>query len=113
MFELIGLAIGGFLGFLASDFLAALDSVRHTVRQAISAGREKGLQLIGNHAGNNPFVLIGILVVAVILVIWLLEFSSAMLLGLVLGVVYKEEVGSLPFVSGFANTIKQKISGPK
>lgn len=113
MFELIGLAIGGFLGFLASDFLKALDPVRATIRQAIATGRDKVLQLVGTHTNNNPLVSIGILVLAVIILIWLLGFSSAMLLGLVLGVVYQEEIGGLPFVSGLADTVRSKISGPK
>ncbi len=117
MFELIGLAIGGFLGFMVADFLAPLDPVRQTIRQALAVGREKLLQLVGSHGSNNPLVSIGILVVVVVIAFWILGFSSAMLLGLVLGVVYKEEIGNLPFVSGLADTvtatIKSKLSGPK
>ncbi len=117
MFELIGLAIGAFVGFVAADFLAVLDPLRQTIRQAIATGIEKGMTLIGSHGSNNPLVSIGILLVVVIIAFWLLGFSSAMLLGVVLGVVYKEEIARLPFVSGFADsvmtTIKSKLSGPK
>jgi|GEM_PF-5563091 len=115
MFEIIGLAIGGFLGFLISDFLVALDPIRQTARQAIAAAREKVMQLLGSIGGSNPnpLVAIGIAVVVVVIVFWLLGFSSAMLLGVVLGVIYKEEVGNLPFVSIIAQNIKNKISGPR
>ena len=113
MFELIGLAIGGFIGYLVADFLEMLDPLRHTIRQTLAAGREKVLQLLGTQTNNNPLVTIGILLVVVVIAFWLLGFSSAMLLGLVLGVVYKEEVGSLPFVGGIAENIRSKISGPK
>ena len=113
MFELIGLAIGGFIGYMVADFLAMLDPLRQTIWQAVTAGRDKILQLLGTHTNNNPLVSIGILLVVVVIVFWLLGFSSAMLLGLVLGVVYKEEVGSLPFVGGIAENIRAKISGPR
>ena len=113
MFELIGLAIGGFIGYLVSDFLEMLDPLRQTIRQAIATGRDKVLQLLGTKTNNNPLVTIGILLVVVVIAFWLLRFSSAMLVGLVLGVVYKEEVGSLPFVGGIAENIRSKISGPR
>jgi len=119
MFELIGLAIGAFLGYLVADFLVALDPLREKIRQVVGQGvgivREKATQLTGSV--SNPLIPIGVVLVLIILVFWLLGFSSAMLLGLVLGVVYKEEIGRLPFISGVADTIKQKISnkmsGPK
>jgi len=79
MFELIGLAIGGFIGYLVSDFLAMLDPLRQTIRQAVTTGRDKILQLLGTHTNNNPLVSIGILLVVVVIVFWLLGFSSAML----------------------------------
>jgi len=113
MFELIGLAIGGFIGLLVADFLAVLEPLRQTIRQAVAAGRDKILQLLGTHTNNNPLVSIGILLVVVVIVFWLLGFSSAMLLGLVLGVVYKEEVGGLPFVGGIADNIRSKLPRPK
>ena len=112
MFELIGLAIGGFLGFLVADFLAVLDPVRQTVRQALSAGISKSMQLISAQ-NSNPLIPIGIVLVIVVIAFWILGFSSAIIVGLVLGVVYKEEIGRLPFVSGIADTIKNKISAPK
>ena len=113
MFELIGLAIGGFIGLLVADILAVLEPLRQTIRQAVAAGRDKILQLLGTHTNNNPLVSIGILLVVVVIVFWLLGFSSAMLLGLVLGVVYKEEVGGLPFVGGIADNIRSKLPRPK
>ena len=113
MFELIGLAIGGFIGLLVADFLAVLEPLRQTIRQAVAAGRDKILKLLGTHTNNNPLVSIGILLVVVVIVFWLLGFSSAMLLGLVLGVVYKEEVGGLPFVGGIADNIRSKLPRPK
>jgi len=119
MFELVGLAIGAFLGYLVADFLVALDPLREKIRQGvgqvIGIAREKLSQIMGNN--SSPLVPIGILLIVVILAFWLLGFSSAMLLGLVLGVVYKEEIGRLPLVSGVADTVKQtiskKMSGPK
>ncbi len=116
MFELIGLAIGAFLGYLAADFLAVLDPIRATVRQSIATAREKGMQLVAQKAGpagQNPLFVIGALLVLVVLLIWLLGFSSAMLLGVVLGIVYQEEVGRLPFISGIAENLRNKISGRK
>ena len=113
MFELIGLAIGGLIGVVVADFLSMFEPLRQTIRQTIAAGRDKVLQLAGTHTNNNPLVSIGILLVVVVIVFWLLGFSSAMLLGLVLGVVYKEEVGRLPFVGGVAENIRKKISGPR
>ena len=112
MFELIGLAIGGFLGFLVADFLAVLDPLRQTVRQAFSAGCSKAMQLISSQ-NSNPLISVGIVLIVVVIAFWLLGFSSAMIVGLVLGVVYKEEIGRLPFVSGIADTIKNKISAPR
>jgi len=119
MFELIGLAIGGFLGYLIADFLVAFDPLREKIRQVVGQGvgilREKATQLTGSV--NNPLIPIGVILVLIILLFWLMGFSSAMLLGLALGVVYKEEIGRLPLVSGVADTIKHKIatkiSGPK
>jgi len=113
MFELIGLAIGGFIGYLVADFLAVLDPLRETIRQAVATGREKVTQLVGTKSNNNPLIMIGVAVVAIVILWWLLGFSSALLLGLVLGVVYKEEIGKLPFVGGIAENIRSKISGPR
>lgn len=117
MFELVGLAIGAFIGFIVADFFAPLDAVRQTIRQTLAVGREKIMQLVSSHGSNNPLISIGILIVVVVFVFWLLGFSSAMLLGLILGIVYKEDIGKLPFVSGLADTvtttIKNKLSGPK
>ena len=84
MFELIGLAIGGFLGFLAADFLAVLDPLRQTVRQALSAGISKAMQLISAQ-NSNPLIPIGIVLVIVVIAFWILGFSSAFIVGLVLG----------------------------
>ena len=112
MFELIGLAVGAFIGFLVAGFLQPLDALRNNIRQLLSSAREKVLQMAGPYS-DNPLIALGAIVVLVVLVFWLLSFSSAMLLGIVLGVVYKEEVGQLPFVSGIAEKIKQKISGPR
>ena len=83
MFELIGLAIGGFLGFLAADFLAVLDPLRQTVRQALSAGISKAMQLISAQ-NSNPLIPIGIVLVIVVIAFWILGFSSAFIVGLVL-----------------------------
>ncbi len=116
MFELIGLAIGAFLGYLAADFLAVLDPLRATIRQGVTTAREKAMQLFAQKAGpsaQNPLFVIGALLVLVVVVIWVLGFSSAMLLGVVLGIVYQEEVGRLPFISGIAENLRNKISGRK
>ncbi len=110
MFVLIGLAIGAFLGVLAADYLAALDPLKATIRQGISTAREKGLQLIGAKV-ENPLISIGILLLMVLIVWWILSFSTAVILGLVLGVVYQKEIEQLPFVSGFVDNIRSKISG--
>ena len=116
MFELIGLALGAFIGFVVADFLGALDPLRDAIRQGLNTAREKLMQLAGSFNGN-PLITIGVLLVLVVLVFWLLSFSSAMLLGVVAGIVYKEEIGRLPMISGIADTVKQKLSnmlsGPK
>ncbi len=110
MLEIIGLAIGGFIGYIVADFLKALDPLRQTIRQSLGMAREKLLGLAGSHS-NNPLIPIGVLILVVILAFWLLGFSSAMLLGVVLGIIFQEEVGRLPFVSGVADNIRTKISG--
>lgn len=112
MFELIGLAFGAFCGFLVADFLQVLDPLRNTIRQLIGSAREKVMQLAGSYS-SNPLIPIGVALILIVLLFWLVGFSSAMLIGVVLGVVYKEEIGRLPFISGIAESIKQKISGPK
>jgi len=124
MFDIIGLALGGFLGIIAASFLQPIEPFRLKAREGLSGlwktvstnGWSTLKGLFGKYA-ENPLVPIGLAVLALVIVLWMLSFSSALLLGVALGVIFKEEVGRLPFVGGLAETVKDKISsrisGPK
>ena len=114
MFTLIGLALGAFLGFMAAGFLAGLQPLRDSAQQLVG----KGIDTVGSmiagltkSSGYGPMINIGIVVLLVIILLWLVSFSTALLLGFIGGLIYTDEIGRLPFVSGFAETIKSKISG--
>lgn len=112
MLKLILFAVGLFIGYLIADSVSGLDSIRATVRQAIAQGRAKALQLISSY-NSHPLVPVGIVLVVFFLLLAFLGRPAALLFGLVLGAVYKEEIGRLPFLSGIAKHLRSKISGPK
>lgn len=108
MFTIIGILIGTFVGYLVSEYLDALAPLR----QAARGGIENGRAMIGNLTSSmnqGPLISIGIIVLIVLLVLWLISFSTAVVLGIILGFIYADEVGGLPFVSSTGNLIKQKI----
>ncbi len=114
MFTLIGLVVGVFLGYLASGYLGSLQPLRQSVRQAVDQGLGFGRNLLGNLTssfGQGPLINIGILILVVLLLLWLVSFSTALVIGALAGIIYADEVGNLPFVSGLAGTIRQKLSG--
>lgn len=114
MFTIIGLICGAFLGYLASGFLDGLDPLRDSAKQGIGKGLALGSNLLSNLTksfGQGPLINIGILIIVVLLLIWLTGFTTAMLIGFIGGVIYTDEVGKLPFVSGVASSIRQKLTG--
>ena len=114
MFTLIGLVLGAFLGYLASGFIGGLQPLRETGQQLIRKGTDAiGSMIAGltKSSGYGPMINIGIVVLLVIFLLWFISFSTALLLGIIAGVIYTEDIGRLPFVSGIADTIKSKIAG--
>ncbi len=112
MFTIIGILIGTFVGYLISEYLDFLAPMRQAARGGIEAGRN----MLGNLTssfGQGPLISIGIVVLVVLLLLWLIDFSTALLLGVILGLIYADEVGGLPFVSSTGDLIKQKIKGLK
>ena len=112
MFTIIGILIGTFVGYLISEYLDFLAPMRQAARSGIEAGRT----MLGNLTssfGQGPLISIGIVVLVVLLLLWLISFSTALLLGVILGLIYSDEVGGLPFVSSTGDLIKQKIKGLK
>lgn len=112
MFTIIGILIGTFIGYLVSEYLDFLEPLRQAVRSAVESGRA----LLGNLTSSmaqGPLVSIGIVVLVVLLILWLISFSTAVVLGILLGLIYSEQVGGLPFVSTAGDLIKQKIKGLK
>jgi len=118
MFDIIGLAIGGFIGIIAASFLEPLELFRLKAREGLSGlwktvstnGWSTIKGVFGKHA-DNPLVPIGLAILGLVIVLWMLSFWSALLLGGILSVIFKEEVGRLPFVG--KEKIASKISGPK
>ncbi|OED36320.1 hypothetical protein AB833_27220 [Chromatiales bacterium (ex Bugula neritina AB1)] len=116
MFTLIGLLIGAFAGYLASGYLDGMQPVRQSVRTAIDAGISMGSSLLANATrsfGLGPVVNIGIAIVMVLLILWLMGFGTALLLGIIGGLIYCDEIGQLPFVPGVAAAIRQKINNAR
>jgi len=112
MFTIIGILIGTFVGYLISEYLEFLGPARQAARNGVEAG----LAMLGkltNSFGQGALISIGIVVLLVLLVLWLIDFSTALVLGVILGLIYADEVGGLPFVSTAGNMIKQKIKGLK
>ena len=113
MFTLIGLALGAFLGFLAAGFIGGLQPLRDTGQQLIRKGTDAVGSLIAGltkSSGYGPMINIAIVVLLVIFLLWFISFSTALLLGVIGGLIYTDEIGHLPFVSGIADTVKSKIS---
>ena len=110
MFTIIGILIGIFIGYLISEYLEFLAPMR----QAARGGIEKGRDLLGNLTnsfGQGPLLSIGIVVLVVLLLLWLIDFSTALIIGVILGLIYVDEVGGLPLVSTAGDMIKEKIRG--
>ena len=108
--SIIGLALGAFLGYLLTDFMTFLAPLRQVLRGLVDNGR----QMLGNITGSmnqGPLIQIGVVILLVLLVLWLIGFSTAVILGFILGAVYNDKVESLPFVSGVAESIKSKLLG--
>ncbi len=116
MFTVIGVLIGGFLGYLASGFIPGLEPLKDTAKQGITKGVELCGGLLTNLTksfGQGPLINIGIMILAGLLLLWLVGFFNGILIGFVGGLIYSEEVGRLPFVSGIADTVRQKIGNKK
>jgi len=117
MFTLIGLIIGGFIGVVASGYLGeGVNGLSLTVRQTIDSGIRTGGTLLDNITRSMPYgslINIGVVVVVFLLLIWMMSFTTALILGVLAGIVYKDQVGSLPFVSGLADTVRQKIDSSR
>lgn len=114
MFTLIGLVVGAFLGYLASGYLETLQPLRQSVREGIDRGVDAGRALLSNATssfGQSALINIGVVILVVLLLLWLISFSTAMVIGFLAGIIYAEEVGGLPFVAQFAQTIRHKIKG--
>lgn len=112
MFTIVGILIGTFVGYLVSEYLDFLAPLRQAARGGIETGRT----MLGNLTssfGQGPLISIGIVVLIVLLILWIIDFSTALLLGVIVGLIYADEVGGLPFVSSTGDLIKQKIKGLK
>lgn len=112
MFTVIGIIIGAFVGYLISEYLEFLAPLRQTAREGIAKGRSM-LDQYTSSFGQGPLVSIGIVVLIVLLLLWLIDFSTALLLGVILGLIYVDEVGGLPFVSSTGDLIKEKVRALK
>ena len=112
MFTIIGLLLGAFIGYLISEYLEFLGPFRQAARGGIDAGLA-ALGKLTDSFGQGALVSIGIVVLLALLILWLVGFSTAVILGIILGLIYADEVGGLPFVSSAGGMIKQKIKGLK
>lgn len=112
MFTIIGILIGTFVGYLISEYLDFLAPMRQAARTGIESGRTM-LANLTTSFGQGPLISIAIVVVVALLLLWLIDFSTALVLGVVLGLIYADEVGGLPFVSSTGDLIKQKIKAFK
>lgn len=114
MFTIIGLLLGAFVGYFASGFLDGLQPLRDSVKQGMGKAFDLAGGLLSNITkgfGQGPLINIGILIVVALLLLWIVGFSTALLIGFIGGIIYSDEVGKLPFVSGVADTIRQKLTG--
>ncbi len=114
MFTIIGLILGAFVGYFAAGFIDGLQPLRDSVKQGIG----KGLDLVGGllsnltkSLGQGPLINIGIMILVALLLLWLVGFSTALLIGFIGGLIYTDEVGRLPFVSALAGTLREKLTG--
>ena len=114
MFTLIGLALGAFLGYLATSFFSGLQPLQESGQQMVRKATDAIGGLIANltkSTGYGPLINIAIVVLVVLLLIWLIGFTTALVIGFIGGIIYADSVGKLPFVSGIADTVKEKLSG--
>ena len=113
MFTLIGLVAGAFAGYLVTHFVGGLQPLQETVRQLVRKGTDALGSLIAGltkSSGYGPMINVAIVVLLILLVLWLMSFSTALVLGFIGGLVYADDVARLPFVAGVADSIKSKIS---
>lgn len=114
MFTIIGLLLGAFVGYFASGFLDGLQPLRDSAKQGVGKVLDLAGGLLSNVTksfGQGPLINIGILILVALLLIWLMGFTTALVLGFIGGIIYSDEVGRLPFVSGVATTIREKLTG--
>lgn len=112
MFTLIGLALGAFLGYLAASFFSGLQPLQESGQQMVRKGTDAIGSLLSSltkSTGYGPMINIAIVVLVVLLLIWLIGFTTALVVGFIGGVIYAESVAKIPFVSSLAESIKQKI----
>ena len=112
-FTLIGLALGAFLGYLATSFFSGLQPLQDTGRQMVRTATDAIGSLISNltkSSGYGPMINIAIVVLLVLLLIWLIGFSTALIIGFIGGIIYADDVAKLPFVAGLANSIRSKLA---
>lgn len=116
MFTLIGLALGAFLGYLATSFFSGLQPLQESGQQMLRKGTDAAGSLLSNltkSTGYGPIINIAVVVLLVLLLIWLIGFSTALVIGFIGGIIYADSVAKIPFVSGLADTIREKLSGDK
>lgn len=110
MFTIIGLILGALLGYLATQFLPFLEPLGQSGRQLLDKGRDFIFGLTANLPQGN-LIAIAAIVVLFVLIYLLVGFSTALIIGLIVGVLYADSVGKLPFVSGIAGNLKNKMGG--
>lgn len=114
MFTFIGLALGAFAGYLATGFFSGLQPMQDTGQQMLRKATDTIGGLISNltkSSGYGPMINIAIVILLVLLLLWLIGFSTALIIGFVGGVIYADDVAKLPFVASIADTIRSKLSG--
>ena len=112
MFTIIGILLGTFIGYLIAEYLDFLAPFRQAARGGIDAGIA-ALGKLTESFGQGALVSIGIVVLIALLILWLVGFSTALILGIILVIIYADEVGGIPFISTAGGMIKQKIKGLK
>jgi len=120
MLKILIVFIGTLIGFIVADSVAALDSVRQSARQGIATVSKSFFQFVGQFAGkfsDNTLIPLGVVAVLCLLIFIFIGKPLIFIIALIAGALYKDEIGSLPFVSGIANMIKgklkSKLGGPE
>lgn len=116
MFTLIGLALGAFAGYLAAGFFDGLQPLQDTGQQMVRKGTDAIGGIISGFtksSGYGPMINVAIVILLILLLIWIIGFTTALVIGFIGGVIYADDVGKLPFVSSLADMIKTKLSNTK